>query len=81
MRPTLRIEIEADATHARKKMVVLHLPDGGIEVLACDLKPHEAARLLIPLRKAVMAGIAWQREDSSAYILATHPNVTCTLEE
>ena len=81
MRPTLRIEVEADPTHKRKKAIVIHLPDGATEILAYDLKPAEAARMLIPLRKAFLAGITWFREDTSTYIIAAHPDVVCAYEE
>lgn len=81
MRPTLRIEVDIDPAHKRKKAIVLHLPDGATEILAYDLKAAEAARMLVPLRKAFLAGVSWFREDTSAYIIAAHPDVVCVFEE
>lgn len=81
MRPTMRIEIEPDPSRRRKRVVVLHLPDGGTETLAYDLLPSEAARMLVPLRKALLLGVTWMREDATSYLLALHPDVSCMVEE
>jgi hypothetical protein len=82
MRPHIKIALAPDPIHKNKHLVVVQLPDEERHgVLAGGLTKAEAHRLLLPLRRAFMAGMEWMREDMSSYALSIHPEVNCDIAE
>jgi len=78
MRPRFYIAIEPDLTRPKKWAVVLRDGEGAlIESLTENLSRIEAERLLMPSRRAFMAGLAWMREDASSYVLSMNAEVIC----
>lgn len=77
MRAAISIEIERDFRKARKFQIVMRQEGEHPAILAADLTQHDAWRMLIPLRKAFLAGVQWLRNDSVSYLMSAHPRVIC----
>lgn len=80
MRDQIKIQLASDPVHKGKFLVLVQ--SSATEqrsVLAGGLTKQEAHRLLLPLRRAFLAGIAWLREDVSSYTLSVNPDVNCDL--
>ena len=78
MRPKFKIELEQDRLASQKWGVALYGPDGArIAELARNMERNRAELLLVPCRKAFLAGVDWLRQDASSYIQTTAPNVIC----
>ncbi len=82
MRPEIRIELEKDPNAPQLWCVMLYGSNGVRVVdLARRLEKSKAELLLVPCRKAFMAGVEWMREDSSSYIQTSTPKVLCGRSE
>lgn len=80
MRDQIKLHLATDPVHKGKFLVVVQ--SNATEhraVLAGGLTKIEAHRLMLPLRRAFLEGIAWMREDVSSYTLSVHPEITCDL--
>lgn len=81
MREQIKISLASDPVHKGKFLVTVQSNATEHQaVLAGGLTKMEAHRLLLPLRRAFLAGIAWLREDVSSYTLSVHPEITCDIE-
>lgn len=81
MRQTVHVEIVRDLQRTNRFMVVIREPCGSETCLADNLPGAEAARMLVPVRKAFLTGVRWFREDVDAYIYTAAPDVICSLQE
>ena len=82
MRPEIRIELEKDPNAPHLWAVVMYGSNGVRTVdLGRRLNRSRAELLLVPCRKAFLAGVDWMREDSSSYIQTTTPKVLCGRSE
>lgn len=82
MRPKFKIELEQDRLASQKWSVVLYGPDGSrLAELGRNMEQNRAELLLVPCRKAFLAGVEWLRQDASSYIETITPNVICGRSE
>lgn len=80
MRQKIHVERINDLQRTNRFAIVVKEPCGTETCLADNLTDAEAARMLIPVRKAFLLGVRWFREDVDAYVYATTPDVICSLE-
>lgn len=78
MRARIGIAIEEDLSHPKKFAVMAHTPGNSV-ALGNNMSRVEANRMLIPLRRAFMAGMEWMRQDIVEYGMSVHPDVVCEL--
>lgn len=81
MRQKIRVEIDKDGRRTNRFAVMIREPEGNETCLADNLTEIEAQRLLVPARKAFLAGVRWFREDVDAYVYATTPDVICAIDQ
>lgn len=78
MQTEFRICVEPDLTRTKRWAVVLRGPDSSIlNVLSENMDRPTAERLLVPARRAFMAGVHWTREDVTCYQMSLNPQVLC----
>ena len=77
MSDTIYIGIERDHQRPKQFQVVVRSADAETVILASDLSHISAWRLMIPLRKAFLAGAQWFRKDVESYTMSANPRVVC----
>lgn len=78
MRQRFYISVEPDLVRSKQWAIVLRDEDGTlIDTLADNYRRIDAERMLLPTRRAFLAGLSWMRNDASNYLLSLLPEVIC----